>query len=59
MAKVNDKCIGCNICVNMCPEGFEMEGGQAKVIDQDADCIADAAEACPVNAIEVDSDPDE
>ncbi|MCF7886241.1 MAG: ferredoxin [Candidatus Marinimicrobia bacterium] len=59
MAKVNDKCIGCEVCVNMCPEGFAMEGDKAKVINQDADCIEDAAEACPVDAIEVDSDPSE
>lgn len=54
MAKVNEKCIGCEICVNMCPDGFEMDGGTAKVINQDADCIEDAADACPVDAIEVD-----
>lgn len=54
MVKVNkEKCIGCNICVNMCPQGFEMQGSTARVIAPNASCIQEAADVCPVNAIEL------
>lgn len=54
--RVNEDCIGCGMCVEVCPEVFELgEDGYSRVIG-DADACADralqAAEICPVNAIE-------
>jgi ferredoxin len=50
-----DECIGCETCVEMCPEVFAMIDGEekAKVTapDSDADCAEDAIDACPVQAI--------
>ena len=52
---VDDTCIGCGTCVEICPEVFELEGELA-TIKQGADMsldkkIIEAAEACPVEAI--------
>ena len=58
-ATVNeDTCVGCGLCVDTCPEVFEMDGGVAKVIADPVpagaeDTCKEAAEACPVDAIEV------
>lgn len=57
---VNDSCIGCGLCANICPEVFEMtdEGvakAKAKDIDADGEILEKAQEAqnsCPVAAIE-------
>jgi len=49
-------CIGCEHCVNDCPDVFAMEGEYARVMvdvvppDLEKDCAA-AAENCPVGAI--------
>jgi len=59
MAKVNkEKCIGCGLCVTLCPDVFEIgEDGKSQTI-KDADfgknekCIKEAKEGCPVSAIE-------
>ena len=56
---VNDNCIGCGLCVNMCGNVFLMtEEGVAAARDeifpeQEAQ-VRQAAEDCPVNAIELD-----
>jgi ferredoxin len=52
---IDDTCVGCGSCVEICPEVFELEGELA-TIKQGADLsldqkIIDAAEACPVEAI--------
>ena len=52
---VEDTCIACGTCVEICPEVFELEGDIASVKDG-ADLsldekIIEAAEACPVEAI--------
>ncbi|PCI25687.1 ferredoxin [Candidatus Peregrinibacteria bacterium] len=59
---VNETCIGCQLCVSMCPRVFEMNGSKS-VIKKDApmddDMIDDAIESCPVYAIsaeELDDD---
>jgi ferredoxin len=58
-AKVDeDTCTGCGLCVDICPEVFEMDGdvARAKVGDVPEDleeCAEEAAESCPVEAIEV------
>ena len=56
MSKVNDKCIGCGVCVNVCPDGFEMNGAKAIIKSEEASCLEAAADACPVGAIEIDSE---
>lgn len=52
---IDDTCVGCGSCVEICPEVFELEGELA-TIKKGADLsldkeIIDAAEACPVEAI--------
>ena len=60
MVNVNkEKCIGCGLCSNLCPEVFEMtDGGKAAVkeranSEKNKECIKEAKEGCPVSAIEV------
>jgi len=48
-----DKCVGCGACANICPEGFEIKDGKAQVKDTKADCIKQAADSCPVDAIRI------
>lgn len=54
MIKVNETCIGCGACVAMDPEHFDFDGGVSVAISQEVtDSVKEAAEACPVGAIEV------
>ncbi len=59
-AKVNrDVCTGCGLCVETCPEVFEMEGDTAvvkanPVPTEVEDSCREAAEGCPVEAIVVE-----
>ena len=49
-----DKCIGCGMCVNVCPHNvFEMENKKAKIINKDL-CMECGAcrKNCPAMAIE-------
>ncbi len=51
-----EKCIGCTLCVQACPEIFKMEGDKAVVkvnpVPHEAeDSCRDAAQQCPVEAI--------
>jgi len=60
MAKVivdENACIGCGLCVNLCPDVFEMnDSGVAKV--KGSECsganLHEVASQCPVNAISVE-----
>ncbi len=53
----SETCIGCGLCVNMCPEAFLMddEGGYAKFeMPEGGNCGCDfdeIANQCPVGAI--------
>lgn len=52
---IDDTCVACGQCVEICPEVFELEGELATIIE-DADLsldakIIEAAEVCPVEAI--------
>ena len=58
MAKitVNESCIGCGACTAVAPDVFEMgDDGLATVVSEDnIDGAKEAAESCPVEAIEVE-----
>jgi len=51
----DDACMGCESCVEICPDVFEMndDGDKATVINPDAtdDCVDEAIEACPAECI--------
>jgi ferredoxin len=52
---IDENCIACGTCVELCPEVFELEGEMASLrsgadLSLD-DKIIEAAEACPVEAI--------
>ena len=54
-----ETCIGCGLCTETCPEIFEMKDDKACVKGDEvpgdlADACREAAEECPVEAIEVD-----
>jgi len=55
---VDDTCIACGACVEICPEVFELEGDIASVKTGANlslnEKIIEAAEACPVEAIHYD-----
>jgi len=54
MAHVDEeKCVGCGICANICPEGIEIANGKSKIKNQNADCLKDAADVCPQKCITV------
>jgi len=51
-----DACAGCELCVDTCPDIFEMDDDLAKakveeVPEDQEDCVKEAAEGCPVEAI--------
>lgn len=52
-----EPCIGCGLCVTVCPHGvFAVENGKAQITDRDAcmECGA-CARNCPVSALSVKS----
>ncbi len=58
-AHVNENCIGCGLCVGICPEVFSMTDSKtAKANDtippEQENAVHEAADSCPVDAIEVD-----
>ncbi|MBS6532677.1 MAG: ferredoxin [Oscillospiraceae bacterium] len=55
---VNENCIGCGLCVSMCGSVFLMteEGVAAardEIFPEQEGLAQEAAESCPVNAIEI------
>ncbi|MCQ2739651.1 MAG: ferredoxin [bacterium] len=54
--KINDSCIGCGACESICDAVFHVEDvasvKEAGVAGNE-DCVKEAADACPVGAIEV------
>jgi len=55
MIKVDKKvCIGCGSCEAICPEVFKLKQGKAEVkIQKNIDCVKEAAQSCPVDAIKI------
>lgn len=58
-AHVNGNCIGCGLCANVCPGVFTLtdEGVAAARDEIDPSLegmVREAADGCPVDAIEVD-----
>ncbi len=54
-----DTCIGCGLCVEECPEVFEMNDDQVRVkadeVPEDVmESCKEAAENCPVEAIQME-----
>lgn len=57
-AYVNEKCIGCGMCVAICPEVFEMTEenvalASGEVLPELETTVQEAVDSCPVSAIEV------
>ncbi len=54
---ITDDCISCGLCVETCPEVFDMPEGEKAVPKMDTvpddllEKAQEAAEACPVDAI--------
>jgi ferredoxin len=56
----HDLCIGCELCVDTCPQVFEMRDDAFSWVKVDAldeeqrDCAEEAADVCPVEAIAIE-----
>lgn len=48
-------CIGCGTCASLCPDSFKMgDDGKSEVINQEEnECVKNAVESCPVQAIAI------
>ena len=54
--KVNESCIGCGACESICDAVFSVDGVaivNEAAVEANMDGVKEAAEACPVGAIEV------
>ncbi len=57
--RIEDTCTACGLCVDTCPEVFEMGNDMAQVMVEDVpaeyeDAVQQAADECPVEAIVVE-----
>jgi len=57
--RIDDSCTACGLCVETCPEVFQMGDEIAEVVADEVppqfeDSAQQAAEECPVEAIEVE-----
>lgn len=58
-ASIDDSCISCGLCVEICPEVFQMGDEIAEVIADPVppdkeDSAREAASSCPVDAITIE-----
>jgi ferredoxin len=58
-ARIEDTCTACGLCVDTCPEVFEMGSDIAQVAVEEVpaeheDAVQQAADECPVEAIIVE-----
>ena len=58
-ARVEDTCTACGLCVDTCPEVFQMGSDIAEVVVDDVpaeyeDTAQQAADECPVEAITIE-----
>ena len=49
-------CLGCGVCISLCPEVFELKDGKSKVKEKvdfkkHKDSIKEVIDSCPVEAI--------
>ena len=51
--KVEDSCIACGACESICDAVFSIEDKEAAVAGNE-DCVKEAADSCPVQAIIVE-----
>lgn len=55
-----DECIGCELCVSICPEVFDMDDECITIVKVDVipadveDSAKEAAESCPTEAISIE-----
>ena len=59
VVRIEDTCTACGLCVDTCPEVFEMGDDMAQVIVDEVpaeheDAVQQAADECPVEAIVVE-----
>ena len=59
IVRIEDTCTACGLCVDTCPEVFEMGDDMAEVIVDEVppeheDAVQQAADECPVEAIIVE-----
>ena len=59
VVRIEDTCTACGLCVDACPEVFEMGSDVAEVLVDEVppeyeDAVQQAAEECPVEAIIVE-----
>ena len=57
--RIDDSCTACGLCVETCPEVFQMGDESAEVISEQVppqfeDAVQQAADECPVEAIVVE-----
>ena len=57
--RIEDTCTSCGLCVDTCPEVFEMGSDMAQVVVDEVppefeEAVQQAAEECPVEAIVVE-----
>ncbi|MFA6187031.1 MAG: ferredoxin [Phycisphaerae bacterium] len=57
--RIDDSCTACGLCVETCPEVFQMGSEIAEVVVEEVppqfeDSAQQAADECPVEAIEVE-----
>lgn len=56
-----EECIGCQTCVELCPDVFSFDNDTEKAVVRDEatgseGCVEEAADSCPVNCIIVEND---